>query len=73
MFEVKQPATDGEPNTLLVSSRESDQGSRECAIDANATGDELAIAFNSRFLIELLTVMVTEGSYTFVIMPMHIG
>ncbi len=77
------------PSTFTVASHSAGNGDNETSMDAAANGD-LEIAFNSRYLLEMMSVlvggqatlnlnnsaapgMVTEGSYTFVVMPMHIG
>ena len=90
ILSTKMSTTDETPSTLVVSSHAAETGENEGEIDARVTGGDLEVAFNSRYLLELLGVLtsndvtlyltdaakpglVTEGSYTFVVMPMHIA
>ena len=54
---VATPGEGGSPGRLLVTARAEEVGNNEGEIDALVEGDEAKIAFNSRYLIEVLQVL----------------
>jgi DNA polymerase III subunit beta len=51
------PAKDGGPGTVNVSSQSSEMGDNSSMIDASIEGDDMEIAFNIRYLIDVLNVL----------------
>lgn len=54
------PGDAGSPGRLLVTARAEEVGNNEGEIDAIIAGEEAKIAFNSRYLIEVLNVITTD-------------
>jgi DNA polymerase III subunit beta len=54
------PGAPGAPGRLLVTARAEEVGNNEGEIDAVVTGEEAKIAFNSRYLIEVLNVLTSD-------------
>ena len=50
----------GVPGRLLVTARAEEVGNNEGEIDAMVTGEEAKIAFNSRYLQDVLNVLTTD-------------
>jgi DNA polymerase-3 subunit beta len=50
----------GAPGRLLVTARAEEVGNNEGEIDAVVTGEEAKIAFNSRYLMEVLNVLTSD-------------
>ena len=90
IFDVKPAENMGEVGTLVVSAHAAETGETEGRIDARVTGYAVSIAFNSRYILDVLSVLasndvtiglndaskpglITEGSFTFVVMPMHVA
>jgi DNA polymerase-3 subunit beta len=59
-IKVTPPDGPGEPGTLLVTGKSNERGDSEGLIDAGVEGDGLEVAFNVRYLIEVLTVIPEE-------------
>ncbi|MBM4414969.1 MAG: DNA polymerase III subunit beta [Chloroflexi bacterium] len=57
---IASPGTGGQPGKLMVTARADEVGNNEAVIDALVAGDEARIAFNSRYLIEVLNVLTTD-------------
>lgn len=57
---IASPGTGGQPGKLMVMARADEVGNNEAVIDALVAGDEARIAFNSRYLIEVLNVLTTD-------------
>jgi DNA polymerase-3 subunit beta len=55
-----QPATDGGPGTILVRAESNQMGDNTSMIDATIEGSEMKIAFNIRYLIDVLNVLGDE-------------
>lgn len=55
------PGSDLEPGTLEISATAAETGSNEAIVDATIEGDPLEIAFNVRFLIDVLSVVDTPN------------
>ena len=51
------PSTDGGPGTVHVSAQSNEMGNNDSMIDASIDGDAVEIAFNIRFLIDVLNVL----------------
>lgn len=51
------PGTDTEPGTVEVSATSAETGSNETIVDATINGEPVEIAFNVRFLVEVLSVI----------------
>lgn len=51
------PGTDTEPGTVEVSATSAETGSNETIVDATIEGEPVEIAFNVRFLVEILNVI----------------
>jgi DNA polymerase-3 subunit beta len=84
---------EGMAGVMKISAESSETGSNEGVIDASIEGEGVEIAFNVRYLIEVLNVIqqdrvvigtsradkpgvirpVGDDTFTYVIMPMHIG
>lgn len=84
---------DGMIGLLRVRATASEMGDGDVVVDASIEGDEMEIAFNARYLIDVLNVISTDrveistsrpdrpgvirpvdsGTFTHVVMPMHIG
>lgn len=54
------PSTDGGPGTVNVSAESNQMGDNTSLIDATIDGEEMEIAFNIRFLIDVLNVLPDE-------------
>lgn len=54
---IATPGTSGAPGRLLVTARAEEIGNNEGEMDALVQGEEAKIAFNSRYLMEVLNVM----------------
>lgn len=52
-----KPGGDAEPGTVEVSATAAETGSNEVTVDANIEGDPIEIAFNVRFLVDVLSVI----------------
>lgn len=59
-IKVTPPDGPGEPGTLLVTGKSNERGDSEGLIDAGVEGNELEVAFNVRYLIEVLSVVNEE-------------
>lgn len=59
-IKVTPPDGPGEPGTLLVTGKSNERGDSEGLIDVGVEGDGLEVAFNVRYLIEVLTVIPEE-------------
>lgn len=59
-IKVTPPDGPGEPGTLLVTGKSSERGDSEGLIDAGVEGNSLEVAFNVRYLIEVLNVISEE-------------
>jgi DNA polymerase-3 subunit beta len=59
-IKVTPPDGPGEPGTLLVTGKSNERGDSEGLIDAGVEGDGLEVAFNVRYLIEVLNVVTEE-------------
>jgi DNA polymerase-3 subunit beta len=57
---IATPGAAGSPGRLLVTARAEEVGNNEGEIDAVVTGEEAKIAFNSRYLMEVLNVLGTD-------------
>ena len=57
---IASPGVGGQPGKLMVTARADEVGNNEAEIDALVVGDEAKIAFNSRYLIEVLNVLSTD-------------
>ena len=57
---IATPGVGGAPGRLLVTARAEEIGNNEGEIDAVVTGEEAKIAFNSRYLMEVLNVLGTD-------------
>ena len=57
---IATPGAAGAPGRLLVTARAEEVGNNEGEIDAVVTGEEAKIAFNSRYLMEVLNVLGTD-------------
>ncbi len=57
---IATPGAAGSPGRLLVTARAEEVGNNEGEIDAVVTGEEAKIAFNSRYLMEVLNVLNTD-------------
>jgi len=55
------PSTDLEPGTVEVSATSAETGSNETTVDATIEGDPVEIAFNVRFLVDVLSVINTPN------------
>ena len=55
------PGTDLEPGTVEVSATSAETGSNETTVDATIEGDPVEIAFNVRFLVDVLSVIDTPN------------
>lgn len=55
------PGSDLEPGTLEISATAAETGSTETVVDATIEGEPLEIAFNVRFLIDVLSVVDTPN------------
>ena len=55
------PGTDGQPGTVEISGQSEETGFNQTVIDANIEGNPLLIAFNVRFLREVLDVIKTPN------------
>lgn len=55
------PGSDLEPGTLEISATAAETGSAETVVDATIEGEPLEIAFNVRFLIDVLSVVDTPN------------
>lgn len=55
------PGSELEPGTLEISATAAETGSNETVVDATIEGDPLEIAFNVRFLIDVLSVVDTPN------------
>lgn len=55
------PGSELEPGTLEISATAAETGSNETVVDATIEGDDLEIAFNVRFLIDVLSVLDTPN------------
>ncbi|MFA9404734.1 MAG: DNA polymerase III subunit beta [Anaerolineales bacterium] len=55
------PGTDLEPGTVEVSATSAETGSNETTVDATIEGDPVEIAFNVRFLVDVLSVINTPN------------
>ncbi|MGB2896101.1 MAG: DNA polymerase III subunit beta [Anaerolineales bacterium] len=55
------PGSDLEPGTLEVSATAAETGSNETIVDATIEGEAMEIAFNVRFLVDVLTVIDTPN------------
>jgi len=56
-----EPGSDLEPGTLEISATAAETGSNETVVDATIEGDAVEIAFNVRFLIDVLSVIDTPN------------
>ncbi len=88
-----EPASELEPGSLTVAATSAETGDDETVLDASIEGEPVEIAFNVRYLIDVLSAVHTpqvaldttaasrpgvihplnDGSFTHVIMPMHLG
>ena len=59
-FDVKPTTDGGEPGQLEISARAAERGDTESIVDAAIDGPEMQIAFNSRYLADVLGV-IREG------------
>ena len=59
-FFVKPAARPGDPGEVMVSSRSNERGDNEGIVDASVEGEPLDIAFNIRYLIDVLNVINDE-------------
>ena len=57
---IATPGEDGAPGQLLVTARAEEVGNNEGEMDALVEGEEAKIAFNSRYLIEVLQVLDSD-------------
>ncbi len=57
---IASPGEAGAPGRLLVTARAEEVGNNEGEIDAVVNGEEAKIAFNSRYLMEVLNVLGTD-------------
>ena len=57
---VASPGENGSPGRLLVTARAEEVGNNEGEIDALVEGEEAKIAFNSRYLIEVLGALDSD-------------
>ncbi|MEJ7839410.1 MAG: DNA polymerase III subunit beta [Thermomicrobiales bacterium] len=58
---VVQPDEDGSaPGSLEISANAAERGNSQSYVDASITGPELQVAFNSRYLIDVLGVLKTQ-------------
>jgi len=57
---IASPGAGGAPGRLVVTARAEEVGNNEGEIDALVSGEEAKIAFNSRYLIEVLNVLRTD-------------
>ena len=57
---IATPGAAGVPGRLLVTARAEEVGNNEGEIDAMVTGEEAKIAFNSRYLQDVLNVLTTD-------------
>ncbi|GAB4516942.1 MAG: DNA polymerase III subunit beta [Anaerolineae bacterium] len=57
---VKPPKGQGEPGELMVMSRSAERGDNEGIVDATVEGEPLDIAFNIKYLIDVLRVIQDE-------------
>ncbi len=55
------PGSDLEPGTVEVSATSAETGSNETTVDATIDGDPVEIAFNVRFLVDVLSVIDTPN------------
>lgn len=53
------PGGDSDPGTIQVSAQSPETGSNETVVDATVEGDPVEIAFNVRYLVDVLTVIDT--------------
>ncbi len=51
------PGSDGEAGSVKIISRAEEVGSNENELDASVEGEESKVAFNSKFLMDVLNVM----------------
>ena len=57
---VKPPANPGEPGEVVVAGRSSERGDNTGMVDASVEGEPLDVAFNIRYLIDVLNVIDDE-------------
>lgn len=58
---VVQPDEDGSaPGSLEISANAAERGNSQSYVDASITGPELQVAFNSRYLVDVLGVLKTQ-------------
>lgn len=57
---IKPPKGPGEPGEVLVSGRSAERGDNEGMIDASVEGEPMEVAFNIRYLIDVLSVIQDE-------------
>lgn len=55
------PGSDLEPGSVIVSATSAETGSNETQVDATIEGDAIEIAFNVRFLMDVLNVIDTPN------------
>ncbi len=55
------PGSELEPGTLEVTATSAETGSNETVVDATVEGDPIEIAFNVRFLVDVLSVIDTPN------------
>ncbi|MCK5053350.1 MAG: hypothetical protein KAR65_03680, partial [Anaerolineales bacterium] len=55
------PGSDLEPGTMEVSATAAETGSNETIVDATIEGEAVEIAFNVRFLVDVLSVIDTPN------------
>jgi DNA polymerase III subunit beta len=57
---VKPPKAPGEPGEVMVASKSAERGDNEGLVDASVEGEPLDIAFNIKYLIDVLRVITDE-------------
>ncbi|MFW5748143.1 MAG: DNA polymerase III subunit beta, partial [Chloroflexota bacterium] len=57
---VKPPSSPGEPGEILVMGKSAERGDNEGIVDASVEGEPLDIAFNIKYLIDVLRVIPDE-------------
>lgn len=55
------PGSELEPGRMLVTATSAETGSNEAAVDANVDGEAIEIAFNVRFLVDVLSAIDTPN------------
>ncbi|MDX2163057.1 MAG: DNA polymerase III subunit beta [bacterium] len=57
---VKPPRSQGEPGEVMIIGKSAERGENEGFVDATVEGNELEVAFNIRYLIDVLNVVGEE-------------